>query len=140
VIFVDANVFVRHLVQPVTPQDETAAQRAATLFDLVESGSIEVTTSEAILAEIVYIMTSPRHYGSSRATVAVGLKALLRPRGCRMPAKDVSLRALDIWVDHPKLSFPDALAAAYSITRNFDVATFDAALARTPGVSAYAFD
>lgn len=138
-IFVDANIFVRHLTQPVTPQDQTSAQRAATVFDLVESGSIEVTTSEAILAEVVFILTSSRHYGTSRATAAVGLKALLQPRGCRLPEKDVSLLALDIWVDQPKLSFPDALAAAYSISRGYEVATFDAAMSRTPDVTMYAF-
>jgi predicted nucleic acid-binding protein len=140
VIFVDANIFVRHLVQPVTPQDQTSAHRAATLFDLVESGTIEATTSEAVLAEVVYILTNFRHYGTSRATAAVGLKALLQPRGCRMPAKDVALLALDVWVDHPKLSFPDALAAAYSMLRGYEVATLDVALSRTSGVAAYEFD
>ena len=139
-ILVDANVYVRHLVRPVTPQDETYAQRAAALFDLVESGSTEVTTSEAVLAEVVYILTNPRHYPTSRATAADGLKALLQPRACRMPAKDVSLLALDVWVGHPKLSFPDALAAAYSMSRGYELATFDAALSRTPGITLYTLE
>ena len=138
-ILVDANLFVRHLVQPATPHDRTSAQRAATLFNRVESGVAEMTTSEATLAEVAYILMSARHHGTTRAVAANGLKALLRPRACRMPAKDVSLFALDIWVDHPKLSFPDALAAAFSMARGHELATFDAALARTPGVAADAF-
>jgi predicted nucleic acid-binding protein len=52
----------------------------------------------------------------------------------------MSLLALDIWVDHPKLSFPDALAAAYSMVRGYELATFDAALSRTSGVSNYVFN
>lgn len=138
-IFLDANIFVRHLVRPLTPQDQTYEQRAAALFDLVDSGAIEATTSEATLAEVAYILTSPRHYGTSRETAADGLKALIRPPACRMPNKDVSLFALDIWVDHPRLSFPDSLAAAYSMMRGYEVATFDAALSRTSGVNNYAF-
>ena len=124
-IFVDASFYLRYLIQPVTPQDRVNERRAAALFASVDSGAAEVTTSEAILAEVAFILTSPRHYGASRSTAAAGLKALLGPRSCRMPAKEVSLRALDIWVAHPELSFPDALGAAYCALRGFELATFD---------------
>jgi predicted nucleic acid-binding protein len=122
----------------VMPQDRINESRAAALCVLVDSGAVETTTSEAILAEVAFILTSPRHYGASRSTAAAGLKALVRPRSCRLPAKELSLRALDIWVAHPELSFPDALAAAYSALRGFELATFDIALSRAPGVTAYA--
>jgi predicted nucleic acid-binding protein len=69
---------------------------AAALFTLLESGAAEITTSEAILAEVAFILTSPRHYAASRATAATDIKALLRPRGCCMPGKAVVQRALDI--------------------------------------------
>jgi predicted nucleic acid-binding protein len=138
VIFVDASIYVRYLVQPVTPQDRINERRAAALFALVESGAVEITTSEAILAEVAIILSNPRHYGASRSTAATGLKALLRPRGCRMPSKEVSLRALDIWVTQPELSLPDALGAAYSALRGYELATLDVALSRAPGVTTYA--
>ena len=136
-IFVDASFFLRYLVQPVTSQDRINERRAAALFTLVESAAAEITTSEAILAEVAFILTSPRHYAAPRSMAVTGLKALLRPRGCRMPAKDVSLRALDLWVAHPELSFPDALGAAYSALRGYELATFDIALSRAPGVTEY---
>ena len=139
-IFVDANYFLRYLVQPVTPQDRIKERRAAALFALVDSEALEVTTSEAILAEVTFILTSPRHYAAPRTMAAAGLKALLRSRGCRMPAKDVSLLALELWVAHPVLSFPDALGAAYSASRGYELATFDTALSSTPGVTNYAVD
>lgn len=139
-IFVDANCYLRYLVEPVTPQDRINEQRARALFELVDAGAVEVTTSEAILAEVAFILTSPRHCNGERALAAASLKSLLRQRACRMPAKDVSLLALDVWVDHPILSFPYALAAAYSMTRGYELATFDAALLRTSGVTTHAFD
>lgn len=138
-IFVDANVFLRALAQPLTSHDRINAERARTLFEAVEAGATEITTSEATLAEVAFVLTHPRHYGTSRERAADGLKALLRPPACRMPAKDVALHALDLWVAYPKLSFPDALGAAYSELRRYELATFDAALARTPGVTPHAF-
>lgn len=138
-IFVDASAFLRHLAQPVTPQDHVNARRAAALFEDMAVGSAEITTSEAILAEVVFVLWHPRRYGVARSVVASNLKALLRPRGCRLPAKDVCFRALDLWEAFPKLSFPDALGAAYSELHGHELATFDVALSRTPGVNAYAF-
>jgi predicted nucleic acid-binding protein len=123
--------FLRYLAQAVTGRDHINERRAAALFALVDSGAVEITTSEAILAEVAFILTSPQHYAASRSTVAAGPKALLRPRGCRMPTKEVSLRALDIWVAHPELRLPDALGAAYSSVRGHGVATFDFAFAYT---------
>ena len=139
-IFIDAGLFVRYLVQPVTPLDRINERRAAALFALVDSGAAEVTTSEAILAEVAFILTSPRHFGAPRSMAAAGFKALLRPRGCRMPAKDVSVRALDVWVAPPILSFPDALGAAFSALRGDELATLDTAQSRTPGATAYALN
>jgi predicted nucleic acid-binding protein len=140
VIFVDASVFLRYLVQPVTPQDQISERQAAALFALVDAGAVAVTTSEAILAEVAFILTSPRNYGAPRSKAAIGLKALLRPRGCRMPEKELALRALDLWVAHPVLSFPDALGAAYTSLRGYELATFDIALSRTPGVIQFALE
>jgi predicted nucleic acid-binding protein len=140
VIFVDASTFLRYLTQAVTPQDEVNAFRARRLFSAMEHGRVEITTSEAILAEVVFILSHPRHYGVPRADVAVRLQALLRDRGCRVPAKDVCLRALGLWVADPNMSFPDALGAAYSELQGHELATFDVALARTPGVIRYKFE
>jgi predicted nucleic acid-binding protein len=139
VIFVDANVFIRHLVDPATSHDAAHAEQAATLFAAVGVGAVEVTTSEAVLAEVVFILWHPRHYGAPRGAVAGALSSLLQPRAFRMPGKDVCLAALERWARSPRLSFPDALGAAYSELRGHELATFDSELARTPGVVPYAF-
>jgi hypothetical protein len=88
---------LRCLAQPVTPQDQINERDRATLFALVESGAVEVTTSEAILAEVAFLLAlaGPRYYDAPRPT-ASGLKELLRLRRCRMPAKELALRTLDL--------------------------------------------
>jgi predicted nucleic acid-binding protein len=138
VIFVDANVFLRHLVTPATPQDAANARRSAVLFRRAEQGKEVITTSEATIAEVVFILSAKRHYNTPRATVATGLKPLLRPNNCRLTEKAVCLRALDLWVAHPRLSFPDALGAAYSEQLGHELATFDERLTRLPGIAVHA--
>jgi predicted nucleic acid-binding protein len=139
VIFVDASAFLRHLAEARTPQDHANALRAKALFQAVAAGTTEATTSEAILAEVVFVLSHRRHYNTPRDNVVAGLKTLLDHQGFRMPSKDLCLYALDLWARSPKLSFPDALGAAYSELRGHELATFDAELARTPGVVPYAF-
>jgi predicted nucleic acid-binding protein len=138
-IFVDANVFLRHLIQPSTIHDRIHAEHAARLFKRAEDNVESITTSEAILAEVVFILSDSRHYNFPRSAVQVGLQSLLRARGLTLPTKDVCRRALDIWVERPRLSFPDALGAAYSDLRGYDLATFDMDLSRTPGVTPHVF-
>lgn len=138
-IFVDSSTFLRYLARAVTPQDRVNARRAAALFEAVADGAAEMTTSEAILAEVVFILSHPRHYGAPRSIVAAGLKALLLAKGFRLPGKHVCLRALAVWEGNPKLDFPDALGVAYSELDGHELATFDRMLSRTPGVRPYAF-
>jgi predicted nucleic acid-binding protein len=134
VIFVDANVFLRYLVQPLTAFDIQMASRATMLLARAERNDIAVTTSEATIAEVVYIMSAPMHYNSARSTVCAGLRPLLSMRAFRLTTKVICLRALELWELHPKLSFPDALAAAYSELDNHELATFDRDLAALPMV------
>jgi len=139
-IFVDANVFLRHLIQPTTDQDRSNASRAAALFRQAEAGEVEITTSEAILAEVVFILSDARHYDVPRSVVQLGIQSLLRARGFKVIAKEICLRALELWVAYPKPSFPDALGAAYAEVRGYELATFDVALSRVPGVTPHDFD
>ena len=71
--FVDTNVFVRHL----TNDDAGQAERARRIFAEVEAGSRRVTTSEAILAEVVYVLTSKTLYNASRRQVRQLLAPIL---------------------------------------------------------------
>jgi predicted nucleic acid-binding protein len=127
------------LSEQVTPQGEASAYQARTLFSAVLAGTAEITTSDAILAEVVFILSHPRHYGVGRSEVATKLRPLLQPRGCRLTDKAVCLLALDLWVELPKLSFPDALGAAYVQLRGYELATFDVELGRVAGTPPFAF-
>lgn len=138
-IFIDANVFIRHLVSPVTPRDDIMSVQATALFRRVEQGSIVVTSSEATIAEVVFILSAKTHYNTPRVTVVIALKTLLRLEHFRLSGRAICLQALDIWEQNPRLSYPDSLAAAYSIRSGHEMATFDERLGRVPDIVRHDF-
>ncbi len=134
---VDANYFLRYFVRPVTDHDRTMTERAAALFRLVRDGRETFTTGDAVVAEVVFILSSRRHYGLPRADVADLLRPLLRLPGCKFPGKRRCLRALDLWTARPNVSFVDALVATQAQELGRPLASFDAALARLPDVAVW---
>lgn len=60
-IVVDANVFLRYLVEPSTSQDVGMAHISSVLFDSIADGSETYTTSDAIIAEVVFILSAKQH-------------------------------------------------------------------------------
>lgn len=134
-IFVDANYVLRYLVRPATPQDRAMSASAAILFRLVEAGEATFTTTDAVIAEVVFILTSRRHYRIPRGEAVARLRPILLLQGCKLPRKTLCLRALDLWAAAPRLSFVDALGAVHSQELGLMLASFDEDLARLPGLT-----
>lgn len=123
--FVDADVIVRLL----TGDDAGKQARAAALFERVEGGEIVLRTPPTTIADVVYVLTSPRLYALPRAQVAELLKVLVRLPGFAVDGREAVLGALDLFAS-TRLDFGDALIAAsmaldgadtvYSFDRDFD--------------------
>jgi predicted nucleic acid-binding protein len=135
--FVDTNVFLRGHVHPKTSQDEVMVREAAALFRRAARGKEEVTTSDAVLAEVAVILNSPRQYDRPPDDIAARLKPILELRGFRLPQKRVVLRALDIWAASPRLGFVDALTVSYAQEPGTTLATFDSDFDAVPGITRY---
>jgi predicted nucleic acid-binding protein len=133
-IFLDANVFLRYLVQPTNPAGQAMQATAAALFTAIERGDEEATTTEVVLHEVCYVLASKRHYNLPAATIADYLAPILRLRALKFPRgeKQIYLRALEIYVAHPRLEFADAIIAARCERLQIPLATFDEDLARLP--------
>lgn len=69
-MFIDTNIVLRYLTQPSSPETERMADICRQLFERVEEGTETVTTSEAVITEIVYVLRSPRWYAMPRARSA----------------------------------------------------------------------
>jgi predicted nucleic acid-binding protein len=127
VILLDANIFLRYLVDPDAPANEQRQQKATDLFNAIERGEIQATTTEAVLAEVCFVLASKRQYGVPSGEIAEILSPILRLRGLRLPRghKRLYTRALELWSTHPKLGFVDALTTALVEDSDIELATFD---------------
>jgi uncharacterized protein len=123
--YIDANIFVRYITQ-----DEPRMARAAMrLFEKVNAGE-EVAVLESTIAEVVYVLASPRIYALSSDEIRDRLQPLLLFDALRMGNKARCLRALDINAAESAIGFADALvssaaldepgAEVYSFDRDFD--------------------
>jgi predicted nucleic acid-binding protein len=133
-IFLDANILLRALVDPSGPDSRRLHEVASDLLRQASRGDVEVTTSDAILAEVAFILTARAHY-QLPANVAAGLiSPIVLLRGFRHPEKREILRALEIWASVPRLGFVDALTLAYARAPGMRLASFDSDFDALPGI------
>ena len=133
-IFLDANYFLRFLVEPDGPVNQARHEISARLFATIELGAEEATTSEAALTEVAFILASKTQYNLPVADIAAYIAPLIRLPQLRLPRgqKRRYLRALEIWAERPKLGFVDALTAATVEHSDLLLATFDSDFDEVP--------
>jgi predicted nucleic acid-binding protein len=124
--FVDANVFLRYLV----PEEPVKTEACLALFQQVQRNQIQITTSEAVIAEVVFVLGSKRLYHLPRLEIKDRLHPILLLPGLKLPHRKYYLRALDYY-SQSTLDFEDCLIIAqmerqrvaelYSYDHDFDV-------------------
>jgi predicted nucleic acid-binding protein len=123
--FVDADVIIRLL----TGDDLQKQRRAAHLFERVERKEITLRTPVTTIADVVYVLSSPRLYAKSHEQIADMLRYLVRLPNFLVDQREEVLGALDLFAN-TNLDFGDALIASsmamseseilYSYDRDFD--------------------
>jgi uncharacterized protein len=106
--YIDTNVFIRYL----TGDDPTKGEASTALMEKVESGEVEVTTCEAIVAEIVFVLSSRSQYGLSPQVIRDKVAPILTLKGLKLKNKKLYLEALDIYAAYKGLDYEDALCVA----------------------------
>lgn len=134
-IFVDANVILRAITESPLPAAQRMSRIARDLFRRMEQEEVEITTSDAVIAEAAFVLTSKAHYHLAPVEAAERLATIVQLRGFRLRDKRVVLRALELWAGHPKLGFVDALAAASAQQPGIELATFDSDFDDLPGIA-----
>ena len=128
--FVDANIFVRLL----TRDDPQQSRRSLALFQRAERGEVELMTSEAVVAEVVYVLASPVLYATPRPEVAARLGAALVNKDLRLDHKESVLLALDRY-GTTNLHFADCLCVEHAQREALTgIYSYDQDLDRVPGV------
>lgn len=106
--FVDTNIFLRYL----TNDDPIKAQKCFHLFQRANRQETVLTTSEAVIAEVVYLLSSRRVYNLTRKEVVARLRPLLHLPGLKLLYRSVFLRALELYASYP-IDFEDCLSTAH---------------------------
>ncbi len=130
--FLDTNVILRYL----TRDDELKADACYRLFQRVKQGQEELFTCETIIAEVAYVLSSPRApYQLSHGEVRDRLLPILTLRGLKLPQKRVCLRALDLYASSSVLDFEDALAVAHMEQQDVaEIVSYDKDFDRLTGI------
>lgn len=129
--FVDTNFFVRLLVQV----DREAAQRCFALLQRAERGEVELVTSEAVIAQTVYVLSSPCLYGVPRQEISARFGSVLSGSRVRLVGREAVLNALELY-GASNLSFIDCLCVMHARreTPPHGLYSFDRELDRVPGI------
>jgi predicted nucleic acid-binding protein len=105
--FIDTDVIIRLLTG-----DDPEKQAAATaLFEQVEQGTLTVTAPDTVIADAVYVLSSPRLYHLARSEVRELLTALVHLPHFQVQNRLAISRALELY-GSSKLDFGDVLIIA----------------------------
>lgn len=128
--FVDTNIFIRHL----TRDDPEKAEACFALFQKAERNEVTLTTNEAVIAEVVYVLSSRTLYSLSRGAIRALLYPILSLQGLKLPNRRMYLRALDVYAA-TNLDFEDALIVAHmERLKMSDLVSYDRGFDHVPGV------
>lgn len=123
--FLDANILIRYLVR----DDEEKARACLALLQRAQRGEEKLITSDVVIAEVAWVLESPRWYGLTKAETAELLDRVIAIRGLHIPSKGLFPRILKVYRDE-QVDFIDAYNAVvmdrlgvgeiYSYDRHFD--------------------
>lgn len=130
--FVDSNVFIRAF----TYDSVEKAERSQRFFRSLRSETVAATTTESVLAEVLYVLCAGPQYRLSRTTVAERLGIILSAPGMRLWDREIFLAALDLFATDQRLDFPDAVCAtrmkALGVT---EIVSYDRDFDRIEGIT-----
>jgi predicted nucleic acid-binding protein len=127
-VFIDTNIFLRHILQDNQRQSPLATAWLAR----VETGDIRATTSAAALAEVVFVLE--RTHKNPKAQIREVLLDLLALDGLSVPGVSSVFDALDLYVSR-NISYTDAFNAVEMMRRGVSqVLSFDRDFDRIDGL------
>lgn len=129
--FLDTNIFVRHLAN----DDPQRSPACLALIQAIEQGRIEAWTSDMVVAEIAYVLSSKRSYNLDRETIRDLILPIINLPGIKLPSKRLYQRVFELYVSLP-IDYVDAYHAALMESRKRnDLYSYDLDFDRVPGLT-----
>jgi predicted nucleic acid-binding protein len=85
VYFVDSNLFIRFFSQ----DDTEKAAKCKSLFEKALAGEVKLFTSELVIAEVVWVLQSPKTYNQKPERIRELLLPLLTMKNLHFPNKEI---------------------------------------------------
>lgn len=124
--YVDTDIIIRL----ITHDDPKKQEAAAKLFEKVEDGELILTAPDTVIADAVFVLSSPRLYHLPRTEIRDVLVSLLRYTNFKVDNKQAVTSALELYASTNNLDFGDCLLATltaqieakelYSYDHDFD--------------------
>jgi predicted nucleic acid-binding protein len=129
--YIDSTILIRYVAQ-----DHPAhAARARALIERLEDGRLIATTCEAVLLEVVQVLSSKALYNLPRTDIAAYLTRFLGLKGLKLPHKRATARALARYAAST-LDFSDCLIVELMAAEGSSVVfSFDTDFDKIPAVS-----
>lgn len=106
---IDTNMFLRYLMGDVPGQQRQAESLMQRVFD----GSEEVMTTETIIHEVCYVLTSSRWYNLTHQDTRNRIYPIIATDALHVSNKRACLEALDTFAQREYIDYSDALSVAY---------------------------
>src|SRR3954465_1236090 len=106
--FVDTDVIIRLL----TGDDPAKQTQAAALFEQVEQGQLTLAAPDTVIADAVFVLSSPRLYHLPRHEIAELLIPLVQLPSFHVQNRRAVVAALSLYATTASLDFGDALIIA----------------------------
>ena len=110
--FIDTNVFLRHLLN----DDPSKSAAAFALIQAIERGKQTAWTSELVLAELVWVLSSKQGYNLPREHIRSLLVPLISLPGLKIAHKRLYPRIFELYVTLP-IDYINAYHAALLLQR-----------------------
>ncbi|MCW3489940.1 PIN domain-containing protein [Dethiobacter alkaliphilus] len=129
-MFVDTNVFLRFL----TKDDPEKAEACMRLFKRAQNGDLVLYTSEMVIAELVWVLQSPKTYNLSPAQIRNILLPLLSLDNLLYNNKNIYPEIFDCFVDFD-VDFIDAYHAVIIKKQSIqEICSYDRHFDKIPGI------
>jgi predicted nucleic acid-binding protein len=129
--FIDTDVIIRFL----TGDDLQKQAAATTLFEQIEQGILTVVAPDTVIADAVYVLSSPRLYHVARDEIRELLTTLVRLPHFQVQNRFCVLQALELYAS-TKLDFGDTLIIASMEQQNSRILySYDTDFDRIQGIA-----
>jgi uncharacterized protein len=113
--FIDTNIFLRFL----TKDDPVKAAKCRQLLQSAAEGDLKLYTTDLVIAELIWVLQSPKTYNLSPAEIFEVTMPLLTIKNLYFPCKNVFPDIMDLFQTE-KIDYIDAYNSVIMLGRNID--------------------